>query len=479
MARAGWIVLSILLALPGLAVAQSEGVQILSDGVTRLVTKDVGEERWSITRHADGTTSGVVYSPDGSAPSFVDCRPIVTEAGPSLSCWAAPPCDAWPCHGEWSFAGEVELPAGFFAVPGDVPGAPVPVSVDLALADLAGTYELADVAPLLSNDTLIVNRRGAFLWRIRAGQLPQQQLGAHGVLFPAESRGEFGREYSGGYLGLNDGMWLDGPVRPILSQDVLELPAAFAHASGHEQPISPRWRLVPLDVPEDDGRDWTSGVQLGRRGDYRLISKRVGTENWSILRSGEVVSGTVYFERDRAPAFVECTVRRVTPDIDELTCTAAGPCTEAPCEESWTPLRAVQLPADFFGPPGAPAVGDPDPMDAHLAEFAGVYRLEADEERYLSGVLSIATEGHVFLTLDPGFRRTLYRAGLVQTFAQGAIGMISVTVSVQGPGLVVLSSPGQETWAIARDGDTLSTVGVYGDEEPLVWTREDAPGAGS
>ena len=469
----------LLLASSGLGLAQSEGVQILSDGVTRLVTKDVGEERWSITRHADGTTSGVVYSPDGSAPSFVDCRPIVTEA-PSLSCWAAPPCDAWPCHGEWSFAGEVELPAGFFDVPGAAVDEPFTADSPLTLADLAGTYELAGMSepgegsePVIGEDQagiLILARSGAFLWRINTGLTSLDLFGAHGTLAPTSARG-FDRKHFGGFSWQQLVTWLDGPVRPVLSRDTLDLPQAFA-VRDIERANSTHWRSLPFEVSRDSPATSTAGVQRGRRGDYRLISKTVGAESWSILRREDVVSGTVYYADGRAPAFVECTAATVAGGVVELACAASAPCREAPCEEAWTPLRAVELPASFFEPPAAPVGGAPDPLASVLADVAGTYWLEpGDPARYLSGSLQILPEGHVLLSVVPYEREFHARHGVAVSAVGGSLRMVFADSVVMGPGRAWPYRSIEETWTIAREGDTLTAVGMFGEADPLVWTR--------
>lgn len=473
MARAGWIVLSILLALPGLAVAQSEGVQILSDGVTRLVTKDVGEERWSITRHADGTTSGVVYSADGSAPSFVDCRPIVRETRPALSCWAAAACDAWPCHGDWAFAGEVELPSTFFDVPGATADEPFAASAPLTLTDLAGTYELAVSSDEDASGVLIVARSGAFLWRTLIGLAAWDAAGAHGVLTPTKTPSSFNREHFGGLSFQQLVTFLDGPVRPVLSQGTLGLPQPF-ELGGIERTTTLYWRPVPPDVSSDVATTATAGVQRGRRGDYRLISKTVGAENWSIVKSEDVVFGTVYYANGRTPAFVECSAEAFAADAVELACVASAPCSEAPCEEPWTPLRAVELPASFFEPPGAPAAGAPDPLASVLADVAGTYWLEpGDSPRYLSGSLQILPEGHVLLSVIPYEREFHARHGVAVSAVGGSLRMVFADSFVMGPGRAWPYRSIEETWTIAREGDTLTAIGMLGEADPLVWARAD------
>lgn len=88
------------------------------DGARVLVSRDVGGERWAITRNpADPTTvTGNVFGA-GPEPVFVWCQEAgVGENGAlSFSCWGADRCDAAPCSPEaWSFIADVALPASFF-----------------------------------------------------------------------------------------------------------------------------------------------------------------------------------------------------------------------------------------------------------------------------------------------------------------------------------------------------------------------------
>jgi hypothetical protein len=70
------------------AAAQSRGVQLTPDGRRLLVSKDVGAERWAITRNEDGSVTGNVYRPAG-APAFLYC---VAEGGEELECFGADAC---------------------------------------------------------------------------------------------------------------------------------------------------------------------------------------------------------------------------------------------------------------------------------------------------------------------------------------------------------------------------------------------------
>jgi subtilisin family serine protease len=94
------------------------GAQITPDAARRsLVSKDIGTERWAITRHPDdGTVTGNVFRQDGSDPAFVFC----TETGRngsdvSYACSGADRCDAAPCSpSQFTFIADATLPDAFF-----------------------------------------------------------------------------------------------------------------------------------------------------------------------------------------------------------------------------------------------------------------------------------------------------------------------------------------------------------------------------
>lgn len=132
-----------LLANAARVVAQvgGSGVQVSPDAKRVLVSKDVGNERWSITRNDDGTVTGNVFASDGGQPSFVWCEPLDDDdfdfgdfwddliddligdddddgsANDELryACSGADACTDSPCSiDEWSFISEVTLPESFF-----------------------------------------------------------------------------------------------------------------------------------------------------------------------------------------------------------------------------------------------------------------------------------------------------------------------------------------------------------------------------
>lgn len=103
------------------AANRGSGIQWSPDGKLRtLINKDVGAQRWAITRNAgDHTVTGNVFSGDDSPPSFLWCE---ERGGGSarlqrLGCWAAPPCDAAPCSPEqWTFVADVDVPLDFLGL---------------------------------------------------------------------------------------------------------------------------------------------------------------------------------------------------------------------------------------------------------------------------------------------------------------------------------------------------------------------------
>jgi hypothetical protein len=108
------------------AAGSPSGVQITPDQLRTLISKDVGAERWAITRHADDrTVTGNVFS--GSAPpQFVWCEETGASGGNvSLSCFGADRCEAAPCTPDaWVFIADVTLPESFFEAPES--GGPTP-----------------------------------------------------------------------------------------------------------------------------------------------------------------------------------------------------------------------------------------------------------------------------------------------------------------------------------------------------------------
>jgi len=98
----------------------SSGVQITPDLGRVLVSKDVGAERWAITRHLDDkTVTGNVFGGPGSAPKFVWCEQTGESGGDvALRCFGADGCNRAPCTSDqWTPIGPVTLPLAFFAPP--------------------------------------------------------------------------------------------------------------------------------------------------------------------------------------------------------------------------------------------------------------------------------------------------------------------------------------------------------------------------
>lgn len=98
------------------------GVQIPPDRRLRLVSKDVGGERWAISRsEVDGSLTGNVFIPGEPSPRFLFCREIAanpSSAEITYDCFGADACSAAPCPpAAWTALGEVRIPATFFFPP--------------------------------------------------------------------------------------------------------------------------------------------------------------------------------------------------------------------------------------------------------------------------------------------------------------------------------------------------------------------------
>lgn len=128
--------------MPRASLAQSDtGVQVTPDTNRVLVSKDVGDERWAITRNDDGTVTGNVFRSDGGDPSFVWCEQTGGDDDDFFDdfldflddligddddddgnddelqyrCFGADRCENTPCTtDEWSFIADVSLPESFF-----------------------------------------------------------------------------------------------------------------------------------------------------------------------------------------------------------------------------------------------------------------------------------------------------------------------------------------------------------------------------
>lgn len=114
------------------AVVRASGVQVTPDEQGVLVNKDVGTQRWTITRNLDDlTVTGNVFSTEG-APLFVFCEQQDAQ-GESLvlACSGADACSDSECPA-FSFIANVTLPRFFFLPPASA--AAVASAVEAAVA---------------------------------------------------------------------------------------------------------------------------------------------------------------------------------------------------------------------------------------------------------------------------------------------------------------------------------------------------------
>jgi len=66
------------------------GVQSSPDGLRVMGNRDVGDERWAITRHPSGVVTGNVFRAGGQPPAFIVCTP--TGAPNQLACLGGDGC---------------------------------------------------------------------------------------------------------------------------------------------------------------------------------------------------------------------------------------------------------------------------------------------------------------------------------------------------------------------------------------------------
>ena len=177
-----------------LVAARPSGLQVTGDGKRTLISKDVGDERWAISRNGDdGSATGNVFFPAGGEPKFVWCGQEGT-AGDDLvfSCSGADACRDTICGPEqWSYIAQVQLPASFFSPPARVRLEDLEVTV---LATLGGDDGFYGIALALDRGySLRQILRAALSGRLQAdgsvvmkkGGLEPPEGPAHGILAAA------------------------------------------------------------------------------------------------------------------------------------------------------------------------------------------------------------------------------------------------------------------------------------------------------
>jgi len=101
---------------------RASGIDTTPDDKRRLISKDVGGERWAITYDLqDQSLSGNVFAPSGGAPQFVFCQRISDDGNPdpaaiqiTYSCSGATACVDSSCvQSDWAPIGNVTLPGSF------------------------------------------------------------------------------------------------------------------------------------------------------------------------------------------------------------------------------------------------------------------------------------------------------------------------------------------------------------------------------
>lgn len=122
------------------AQTRQSGLQITPNGKRVLISKDLGGQRWAITRNLDdGTVTGNVYDTAGGDPTFLFCtQTSSTVEEVALSCHGAGRCLASPCGVDFQPIADVTLPQSFFAPPDAAPDAVAASALRVPAAGVAG-----------------------------------------------------------------------------------------------------------------------------------------------------------------------------------------------------------------------------------------------------------------------------------------------------------------------------------------------------
>ncbi len=117
----------------------TRGLQLTPEGARTLINKDIGGERWTITRNDDGTVTGNVFLSGGGAPKFVWCsEKSGVDDTVDLACFGADACVPGACEStDWQFIAPVSLPRSFFE-PSDQ------VTMDVVVAAVTGALGESD-----------------------------------------------------------------------------------------------------------------------------------------------------------------------------------------------------------------------------------------------------------------------------------------------------------------------------------------------
>ena len=157
----------VMLTLVPSADAASRGVQFSSDGSLTFVSKDVGAERYAITREENDTLTGNVFFTDGRDPAFIVCNPLGDF---TYRCRTAEACDLSACNTlKCGVTGDpviVNLPTDFFQPPTEetesttTPPAQIVVSTDrTSQCDSLGTEPAARGKQHTTNgNKILINR---------------------------------------------------------------------------------------------------------------------------------------------------------------------------------------------------------------------------------------------------------------------------------------------------------------------------------
>jgi len=187
-----------------------------------------------------------------------------------------------------------------------------------------------------------------------------------------------------------------------LGQSSVDLSSEMLRAAGEPISVSNLRQDIPrlqidraLDLLELDRRG--TGLQRTPDGERILLSKDLAGERWAIvLNAGDgSVSGNVFLEDGRDPAFVSCLAsgEASSDGFLSFSCAGASQCRSGCQSEDWSALGTVTLPESFFLP--RPRYPLPEP----LAQGGG---RASDSE---AGVREIPEQDRVLVSKDAGGKR--------------------------------------------------------------------------
>lgn len=138
-------------------------LRLTPDENNLLISKDVGGQRWAITRNVDGgTVTGNVFFPGGGPAQFVSCEEVdFSPGGITLACRGADACRCAPCSAsDWTPLAEVVVPSEFLGARRCSAEGTLPRPAGQRLQPSRDLAEFGEVVAL-SGDRAVVQGTGA------------------------------------------------------------------------------------------------------------------------------------------------------------------------------------------------------------------------------------------------------------------------------------------------------------------------------